>query len=207
MLLATLALRPPDAADAGIDLDTLAHDTLASLHAGNESTLELWVTEALRGNTTDAETHFDRVLPDGSRYALRLQAGDHQLHLLPDASTVTATTGSVGTAYIHPDWSANGPAYDDVAVPGEALGALLWQCIEAPTGSSIGPDGDDWIDSWIDGSDIEVPTGVPFGVWDAYLDPACTVAATNGRVHVALDDALLTDRPVYAVHLVVWTHG
>ena len=78
---------------------------------------------------------------------------------------------------------------------GEAFTAFVAGAgLTAPDGSTVAPDGGTWADWWLahDATGTTVPFDVPYGLWD------------QGGTKLRVQGDVATDRPVYAVQLLVW---
>ncbi len=213
ILFVTSLNRPsPAQSEGAVDLGRIASDTLRILQdreepdAAGVPQLDHWLDEIMKNNATaqsEADDFFAEVLPTGTRYVLRLDTGHGTMDLLPPNAALESQPrgGRVGSALYMPNWTVH-----DTMVPSETLhpGQIhdhsTWNCFTAPTGVTTGPDGVLWNNVWQENLTV-VPTDIPYGIWKVHTDLACS---SIDYVRVALPDGTSSDRPPYAIRLVVW---
>lgn len=211
---------------AGISLSTLAGDTLNVLEKQqgrddpSATRLEEVVNLAMRGEVEAAERFLDAAVPQGTRYALRLDNGVEPLQLIPAAgslgSTPRAASGAV--TYMLGNWTDLGsePDCEPVSEQSECFPPASSTALDgngtidfsnatelrAPNDSTVGPGAVPWIDIWkaAEPTGDTVPAFAPYGVWRC---TGCTDIA-GSHFRVVLEDGTAVDRPLYGVQLLLW---
>lgn len=202
----------------GIDLNTLAADTLDNLAEKNfkhpstseNLVLEDWVRLALEDDG-DVESlvhdYMKDVLGAGHRYKLTLENGYGAFELLPPDESITPRGGGAAQSFLFPNWTihqSETPNATAIVFPGEALDFSAWTTLTSPTNTTVAPDGGTWL-AWWDAKESgtpdkgHVPAEVLYGTWKYDDGGACPC-----YVHVALPGGVANDHPVYALRLVVW---
>ncbi len=229
ILFVTLTSSPVRESGApGINLATLAEDSLDILQRqdGQDDPtvdrLEEIVNLAMRGNVDQAELFLQDIVPQGARYALRLDNGLAPLQLVPTsgAALTTPRDASGAATYMLSNWTrfeATGPdcdleptrcfvpgASEDLA--GNSVDFSNWTKLYAPSAGSgsdsIGPGGVEWVDLWttLQPSQDTIPPNVPYGTWK------CDGGGCPGAsIRIVLPDETAVERPVYAVQLLLWS--
>ncbi len=230
ILFLTAVGRPsPAAGESGIDLGQNAADTLAILRDRDDTQhatdpdlyphrLAEIVERAMVGDTTDAKTFLDSIVPTGTRYLLRLDNGVEPLVLLPTGSgpSLTPRAAQAAAVLVTPDWNANGKPSDNPGLqtirPGQVIPAghaasqdySQPEFLVGPHGSTLMPDGTAWRLHW-DAQSGGVPPDAPYGVW-RWCDQADCVGGSGvlSAFKVVHPSGAESDYPVYGVQLVVW---
>lgn len=225
MIFYTSVQRPTSGQDVlGIDLGRIAADTLDILQTRTvedpasptqDLPMETWLNRTIAGDAAvqeDVEDFLEEVLPGGTRYALRLATGEDRIHLLPAGEPPSPRAGRGAQSYFLPNWTAFKAqtflATTQATSPGAALDFSTWTELTAPNKRTTAPDGTTWI-AWWDANEPDVggaershvPTNALYGTWQYKAPGAC---AAGCYLHVKLPDGPRTDRPVYALELVVW---
>ena len=166
ILFFTSLQRPTTGSDqGGLDLGQVSADTLQILQVRQFSgqTLEGWVTNATRGDTTTAtavDQFIRQVLPTGARYSLRLDNGVSGLQILPSGSTESPRGARGAEILLMPNWATyrNDTVIGATTLsvtPGQTIAstdatyyplvnpASTIQCYRAPNSYSTAPDGPD----------------------------------------------------------------
>ncbi|MGB1586531.1 MAG: hypothetical protein ACPHID_05760 [Thermoplasmatota archaeon] len=190
----------------GLDLGRISADTLQILEAraadspGYTNRLDELVSEALQGDSAEAEAFLGDVLPSGTRFLLRLDNGVEPLTLLPTGGGIANAPRNAQGAevFYFPDWTVHVTDPDpasEAARPGEALTTFTaGSGLTAPDGSTTAPGGGTWSAWWLahDASGRTVPPDVPYGLWE------------RGGSFLRVQGDQPTDHAVYAVQLLVW---
>lgn len=224
MIFYTSVQRPTTGQDVlGIDLGRIAADTLDILQTrtfedpdtGDDLAFVGWVNRTLAGDAAvqaDVDEFLGEVLPSGTRYALRLSTGEERIHLLPAGDPPTPRAGRGAQTYFLPNWTAFDAqtflSTTGEAWPGAALDFSTWTALTGPNNATTGPDGTTWL-AWWDANEPDVggaekshvPASVPYGTWQYAAPGAC---AAGCYLHLRLPDSERSDRPIYALELVVW---
>lgn len=226
ILFVTLTSSPVrDTGAPGVNLATLAEDSLDILQRqdGQDDPtvdrLEEIVNLAMRGDVDQAELFLQDIVPQGTRYALRLDNGIAPLQLVPTAGAALTTPrdASGAATYMLSNWTrfeGTGPdcdlAPERCFVPGaaEAIDGTTavdfsnWT-LYAPSAASgsdtTGPGGLDWIDIWTanqPGQDV-IPPNAPYGAWKC---DGCT----GSSIRIVPPDETAVERQAYAVQLLLW---
>jgi hypothetical protein len=174
ILFFTSLQRPTTGSDqGGLDLGQVSADTLQILQVRQFSgqTLEGWVTNAMRGDTTTAtavDQFIRQVLPTGARYSLRLDNGVSGLQILPSGSSELPRGARGAEILLVPNWATyrNNTAVGATTLfvtPGQTIASTdasyypfvnpssTIQCYQAPNSYSTAPDGadaDTTADTW-----------------------------------------------------------
>lgn len=211
-----------------VNLGLIAADTLEVLQNREpldndtyDNRLEEIVALAMSGNSTDGHALIQEVIPQQSRYVLRLNNGVEELHLMPEGSGLQVEPrGAQGAeSFIMPNWTSfEEEPVDAVVYPGQRVtsGAAYEmttgdgnpKCIFSPLDDEYTPgpqdnsSGTSWFTHWGQNPG-EVPLDIPYGVWRGINGQFCASDRSYVRVLMPPGD-LDTTRPVYGVQLVIW---
>lgn len=230
LLIVNAMQRPTTSREiGGVDLGQLSADTLDILEDrtftsnGVDYNFTDWV-EAVMGKDISAADQEDLaaqvheflgsgangVLPLGTQYQLRIDNGVGHVRVLPPHLDRTPLAARAATSYIFPNWTAQagnatdlGPVVPGMETrPGASFDFSTWTNLTAPTGTWRGPDGEPWLDQWLDEEPDgrRIPASALYGLWE-FDDGG---AGCPCYLEVALPGLVSLDRPLYAVHLVVW---
>lgn len=228
ILFVTSIQRPTaDLERSDVSLAVVAADTLQVLEDRGplnstryDNRLIEIVDLAMKGNGSEAHALIKEVLPEQTRYVLRLNNGITDLHLLPVGSGLQVQPrGAQGAeVFIMPNWTAyEGNTISQTVYPGQRVvdGEYAYKmtksgspnCILSPAGTEYRPGpqgagGTSWVSQWRTTLG-QVPLDIPYGVWLGQGGAPCV--GQEGYVRVVLPPGnTVTDRPVYGVQLVVW---